>query len=363
MILVVGAGFAGAVVARELAEARLSVLVVEQRDHIGGNAYDELDEHGILVHRYGPHLFHTQSERIADYLSHFTAWRPYEHRVLAKVAGKLVPLPINRTTINTLYDWNLDEQGMAAFLADVAEVRPIHSSEDVVRSRVGAELCELFFRHYTKKQWGLELAQLAPQVAGRIPVRSNDDERYFTDAFQAVPKDGYTALFKNLLDHPLIQVELATPFAAVKDRFSFRHVVYTGPVDAYHDYRFGALPYRSLRFEHRHLPEISQYQPVATVNDPSPEVPWTRITEFKHITGQQHPGTSIVTEYPQAQGDPYYPIPNTENETLFQCYKQLAAREMGVTFVGRLAQYRYYNMDQVVGAALVAAQRLKEIFQ
>ena len=363
MILVVGAGFAGAVVARELAEAGLRVLVVEQREHIGGNAYDELDEHGILVHRYGPHLFHTQSERIFSYLACFTTWRRYEHRVLARVAGKLVPLPINRTTVNQLYDWNLDEQGMAAFLSDVAEERPIHNSEDVVRSRVGSELCELFFRHYTKKQWGLELAQLAPQVAGRIPVRTNDDDRYFTDAFQAIPGDGYTAMFTNLLDHPLIQVELSTPFAVVKGRRNYRHVVYTGPVDAYYGYRFGALPYRSLRFEHRHLSATPQYQPVATVNEPGPEVPWTRITEFKHITGQQHPGTSIVTEYPQALGDPYYPIPNAGNEALYQRYKQLAAQESGVTFVGRLAQYRYYNMDQVVGAALAAAQRLKEIFK
>lgn len=363
MILVVGAGFAGAVVARELAEAGLKVLVVEQRDHIGGNAYDELDEHGILVHRYGPHLFHTQSERLFAYLSRFTTWRAYEHRVLARVAGKLVPLPINRTTINALYGWSLDEQGMAAFLAQVAEERPIHTSEDVVRSRVGGELCELFFRHYTKKQWGLELSQLAPQVAGRIPVRTNDDDRYFTDAFQAVPKDGYTTMFKNLLDHPLIRVEPATSLATVKHRQNFRHVVYTGPVDAYYGYRFGALPYRSLRFAHRHLPDTPQYQPVATVNEPSPEIPWTRITEFKHITGQRHPGTSIVTEYPQAEGDPYYPIPNAAHEMLYQRYKQLAAQEADVTFVGRLAQYRYYNMDQVVGAALSAAQRLKKRLQ
>ena len=360
MILVVGAGFAGAVVARELAEAGQRVLVVEQREHIAGNAYDERDDHGILVHRYGPHLFHTNSERIFDYLSCFTAWRPYEHRVLARVAGKLLPLPINRTTINQLYGWNLDEQDMAAFLARIAEVRPMRTSEDMVLSRVGAELCELFFRHYTKKQWGLELSQLAPQVAGRIPVRSNDDDRYFTDSFQAIPRDGYTAMFQNMLDHPLIQVELATPFAALGDCSGFRHVVYTGPVDAYYGYRFGALPYRSLRFEHRHLPKTPQYQPVATVNDPSPEVPWTRTTEFKHITGEQHTGTSIVTEYPQAHGDPYYPIPNPSNEALYQRYKQLAQRESSVTFVGRLAQYRYYNMDQVVGAALAAAQRIKD---
>ncbi len=356
----VGAGFAGAVVARQLAAAGLRVLLVEQREHVGGNAYDELDDHGILVHRYGPHLFHTQSERIFGYLSCFTAWRPYEHRVLARVAGRLLPLPINRTTINQLYGWDLDEQGMIAFLAQVAEVRPMCTSEDVVLSRVGAELCELFFRHYTKKQWGLELSQLAPQVAGRIPVRTNDDDRYFTDSFQAIPRNGYTAMFRNMLDHPLIQVELATPFAALGDCSRFRHVVYTGPVDAYYGYRFGALPYRSLRFVHRHLPDTPQYQPVATVNDPGPDVPWTRTTEFKHITGEQHPGTSIVIEYPEAQGDPYYPIPNPSNEALYQRYKQLAHQEAGVTFVGRLAQYRYYNMDQVVGAALAAAQRIKD---
>jgi UDP-galactopyranose mutase len=356
--LVIGAGFAGSVAARELAEAGRSVLVIDRCSHLAGNAFDERDAQGVLVHRYGPHIFHTRSERVFRYLSHFTEWRPYEHRVRCIVDGREYPFPINRDTVNQLYGLSLDEAGMAAFFERVREPRdPVLTSEDLVLSSVGRDLYEKFFLHYTRKQWGLEPAQLKAGVAARIPVRTNTDDRYFTDTYQAMPRDGYGTLFANLLDHPRIQVELGVDFAQVRGRVRAEHLVYTGPIDAYFDYCFGALPYRSLRFEHQHLAGVERFQSVGTVNY-SNDHAYTRITEFKHLTGQRHPGTSIVREHPQAEGDPYYPIPRPQNEALLKRYEALAEREQGVTFVGRLAQYRYYNMDQVVAAALKATERL-----
>ncbi len=357
--LIVGAGFAGSVVARELAEADHRVHVIDKRSHIAGNAYDELDSSGVLVHRYGPHIFHTNGERIFQWLSRFTQWRPYEHRVLGVVDGTMYPFPINRDTLNRLYGLELDEAGAAAFFEHAREPRePVRSSEDVVLNSVGRDLYEKFFLNYTRKQWGLEPSQLKAGVAARIPTRTNTDDRYFTDTFQAMPLHGYTKMFEAMLGHPNITVETGVDFADV-DRAAYGHIVYTGPIDAFYGCRFGALPYRSLRFEHEHLKDVGQFQPVGTVNYPNDHA-YTRITEFKHLTGQEHAGTSIVREYPQAEGEPYYPIPRDENEALFKRYEALAMAESDVTFVGRLAQYRYYNMDQVVGAALVAAKRLLE---
>jgi UDP-galactopyranose mutase len=392
--LIVGAGFAGSVVARELAEAGKKVLVIDRRPHLGGNAYDEPDTEGVRVHRYGPHIFHTNSQRIFEYLSRFTEWRPYEHRVRCVVDGKMYPFPINRDTLNRLYGLGLDEAGAAAYFEHVREPRdPVRTSEDVVLNSVGRDLYEKFFLNYTRKQWGLDPSQLKAGVAARIPVRTNTDDRYFTDAFQAMPKDGYTKMFERLLDHPNIAVELGVDFEELRQvpdsssprrrgpsnqnqldsrqrgndglcstaqRLPIQHVVYTGPIDAYFDYCFGPLPYRSLRFEHEHLADVEQFQEVGTVNYPNDHA-FTRITEFKHLTGQQHPGTSIVREYPQSEGEPYYPIPRDENEALYQRYAALAEKEPNVTFVGRLAQYRYYNMDQVVGAALKTAENLLQI--
>lgn len=357
--LIVGAGFAGSVVARELAEAGRRVHVIDKRSHIAGNAYDELDSSGVLVHRYGPHIFHTNGERIFQWLSRFTQWRPYEHRVLGVVDGTMYPFPINRDTLNRLYGLELDEAGAAAFFERAREPRePVRSSEDVVLNSVGRDLYEKFFLNYTRKQWGLEPSQLKAGVAARIPTRTNTDDRYFTDTFQAMPLHGYTKMFEAMLEHPNITVETGVDFVDV-DRAAYGHIVYTGPIDAFYGCRFGALPYRSLRFEHEHLKDVGQFQPVGTVNYPNDHA-YTRITEFKHLTGQEHAGTSIVREYPQAEGEPYYPIPRDENEALFKRYEALAMAESDVTFVGRLAQYRYYNMDQVVGAALVAAKRLLE---
>ncbi|MES2355969.1 MAG: UDP-galactopyranose mutase [Pseudomonadota bacterium] len=359
-ILIVGAGFSGAVVAEQLASRGFEVLIVDKRPHVGGNAYDTVDEHGVLIHPYGPHIFHTNSVRIAKYLSQFTEWRPYEHRVLAKVDTKFLPIPINIDTVNRLYNLNLTEDTIQAFYDQVREPREhIKTSEDVVINAVGQDLYEKFFRGYTRKHWGLDPSQLSASVAARIPTRTNHDDRYFTDTFQNMPREGYTRMFERILDHSNIHVETGVDFFSLRQKIRAKHIVYTGPIDAYFDYCYGKLPYRSLRFEHEYLQFTKRYQPVGTVNYPN-DYEFTRITEFKHLTGQRHSGTSIVREYPQAEGDPYYPVPRPENELLFKRYEALANEEAGVTFVGRLAQYRYYNMDQCVGAALKAAEYILE---
>jgi len=358
--LVVGAGFAGAVLAERLASQHgAHVLVVDKRPHIGGNAYDRLDDAGVLIHQYGPHIFHTNSDEIVDYLSQFTAWRPYEHRVLAEVRGKLVPIPINRTTLNSLFDLNLgtDEEA-AAYLASRAEpVAEIRTSEDVVVSAVGRELYELFFQGYTRKQWGVDPSALDKSVTARIPTRTNTDDRYFGDKHQIMPADGYSAMFNRMLDHPSIDVLLSTDYRDIAGEVEADHLIFTGPIDEYFGFRYGKLPYRSLRFEHK-VVDAERFQAFATVNYPDSDVPYTRITEYKHLTGQQHARTSITYEYPSAEGDPYYPVPRAENQALFKRYEALADACRDVTFVGRLATYRYYNMDQVVGQALATFRKL-----
>lgn len=356
--LIVGAGFSGSVCARQLAEANKKILIIDKRNHIGGNAFDRVDAHGILIHPYGPHIFHTNSKKVFQYLSQFTNWRFYEHRVLAEVKQQLLPIPINRTTINQLYSKDLDEAGIEKFLENVRVPKTeVKTSEDVVLSSVGNELCELFFRGYTKKQWGLDLSELSAGVAARIPTRSNDDDRYFTDTFQFMPAEGYTEMFTRMLDHPNIQVELGSDYHEVVNRINYEQLIYTGPIDAYFNYKLGKLPYRSLRFEHEHLKDKEYFQKVGTVNYPNDHA-YTRITEFKHLTGSTGKGTSIVREYPTDQGDPYYPIPRRENEELLKKYEALAESEKNVHFVGRLAQYRYFNMDQVVAAALAISAKI-----
>jgi UDP-galactopyranose mutase len=360
--LIVGAGFAGSVLAERLASQHgARVLLIDRRPHVGGNAYDEPNEAGILYHKYGPHIFHTNSEQVVDYLSQFTEWRPYEHRVRAFVRGQLVPIPINRTTLNKLFDLDLQtDEEAAEYLASRAEpVDEIQTSEDVVINAVGRELYELFFRGYTRKQWDLDPRELDKQVTARIPTRTNTDDRYFTDTFQAMPKHGYTAMFKRILDHPLIEVRTGVDFRDVRNDVDYGHLIYTGPIDEYFDYRFGKLPYRSLKFDHQTL-EQEQFQETGTVNYPSEDVPFTRISEYKHLTGQTSPVTTVTYEYPSAEGDPYYPIPRPENQALFKKYEALGDATEGVTFVGRLATYRYYNMDQIVGQALATFRRMDE---
>lgn len=359
-VLVVGAGFAGSVMAERIAaESGRSVLLIDQRDHIGGNAYDHHDDAGILVHRYGPHIFHTNSCDIVDYLSRFTRWRPYEHRVLAEVDKQLLPMPINRTTLNQLYGLDLATEAEAeAYLESVAvDVPEINSSRDTVIAQVGEDLYAKFFEGYTRKQWGVDPSALDKSVAARVPARTSTDDRYFTDRFQCMPAKGYTAMFERMLNHRRITVMTGQSFADLPSNISWDHLVWTGPVDEYFGYKLGKLPYRSLRFEHQTLP-CEQAQPVAVVNYPDERVPYTRITEYKHLTGQFAATTSITREYPAAEGDPYYPIPSPDTQALYRQYDALARQTSDVTFVGRLATYRYYNMDQIVGQALAAWRRL-----
>jgi UDP-galactopyranose mutase len=359
-VVVVGAGFAGSVIAERMAsQLGKRVLVLDRRDHIGGNAYDEPDDAGVVVHRYGPHIFHTNSADIFDYLSGFTQWRPYEHRVLAQVRGQLVPIPINRTTINRLFGLDLrDEASAERFYRDRSEAGGrARTSEDVVVQGVGRELYELFFRGYTRKQWGLDPSQLDASVTARVPARTDADDRYFTDRFQAMPAAGYSRLFERLLADPRIEVRTGVDFHDIRDELDYDQLVYTGPIDSYFGYRFGPLPYRSLRFEFETIP-TERFQPTGTVNYPDEAIPFTRISEFKYLTGQAHEATTIVREFPTAAGDPYYPIPRPDNRALYERYAALAASTPGVEFVGRLATYKYYNMDQVVGQALATYRKL-----
>jgi UDP-galactopyranose mutase len=360
--LVVGAGFAGAVLAERLAAGlNKRVLLIDRRPHIGGNAFDEADAAGVLIHRYGPHIFHTNAEDVVEYLSRFTRWRPYEHRVLARLDDDLLPFPINRTTLNRLYGLNLkSDREAAAFFADRAEpCTTVRNAEDAVVSKIGRDLYERFFRGYTRKHWGLDPSELDASVTARIVSRTSLDDRYFTDRFQAMPAAGYKRMFETMLDHANITVETGVDFQDVRREPIYHEVVYTGPIDAYFDHRFGLLPYRSLVFRHETRNQ-AWFQSAAVVNHPDEATPHTRVTEHKYITAQTHPMTTITYETPCADGEPYYPVPRPENQALLKRYQILARATPGVHFVGRLANYRYYNMDQVVAQALMAFRRIAE---
>ena len=356
--LIVGAGFAGSVAAERLASVHnKKVLLIDRRPHIGGNAYDCADAHGVMIHQYGPHIFHTNSKAVVDYLSQFTEWRPYEHRVLSSVDGKLLPVPINLDTINGYYGMNLSEDAAATFLESLAEpVDQIRTSEEVIVSKVGRELYEKFFRNYTRKQWGLDPSELDSSVIARVPVRTNRDDRYFTDDFQAMPAEGYTRMFERMLDHPNISVMVETEFLEIRDVEKYREVIFTGPIDEFFLYQHGALEYRSLQFRYE-THEADLLQPVAVINHPN-EHPYTRVTEFKHLTGQQHAKTTLVYEYPTSEGDPYYPVPRAVNRDRYLRYRTLSEQAPGVYFSGRLGTYRYYNMDQVVAQSLTLCERI-----
>lgn len=356
--LIVGAGFAGSVLAERLAAGSgKRVIICDRRPHVGGNAYDHHDDAGILVHRYGPHIFHTNAAEVFDYLSRFTAWRPYQHRVLANVDGQLLPIPINLDTVNHLYGLELTSDELEAFFAARAErCARIRTSEDVIVGRVGRDLYEKFFRNYTRKQWGLDPSELDATVTARVPVRTNRDDRYFNDTYQAMPLHGYTRMFDRMLDHPNIKIMLNTDYREIAALIPHREVIYTGPIDAYFDYRHGKLPYRSLEFVFE-THDKPTHQRAAVINHPN-EHAYTRVTEFKYLTGQEHPKTSLVYEFPCSEGDPYYPIPRPENAEIYRQYEALARATRGVHFVGRLATYRYYNMDQVVAQALTLYERL-----
>lgn len=356
--IVVGAGFAGAVVAERLAsQHNKKILIVDKRKHIGGNTYDFYNKDGILVHQYGPHIFHTNSRDVFEHLGQFTEWRPYEHRVLASVDGMLVPIPINLNTINNLYGLNLCSEQVEAFLKDRSiDITKVVTSEDAVVSKIGKELYEKFFKGYTKKQWGLDPSELDASVAARIPTRNNRDDRYFADSYQAMPLHGYTKMFEKMLDHPNINVMLNTDYKKIESVIPFKKMIYTGPIDYYFDYCYGKLPYRSIEFKFETY-ETEKFQSTGTINYPNEHL-YTRITEFKYLTGQKHPKTSVVYEYPKAEGDPYYPVPRPENAELYKQYQLLASQVPDTYFTGRLATYKYYNMDQVVAQSLTLYKKI-----
>ena len=358
--LIVGAGFAGSVLAERLAtKANKKVLIIDQRNHIGGNAYDYFNQDGILIHKYGPHIFHTNSKDVFEYLSQFTPWRQYEHKVLASVDGQLLPIPINLNTINQMYGLNLNSDQVEDFFKSKAEkVDRVVTSEDVVVGKVGRELYEKFFRGYTRKQWDLDPSELDASVTARVPTRTNKDDRYFTDTYQAMPLYGYTKMFEKMLDHPNIKIMLNTDYKEIVDSIQYKYMIYTGPVDAYFNYCYGKLPYRSLEFKFETV-ETEQFQPTGTVNYPNEQL-YTRITDFKYLTGQKHPKTTVVYEYPKAEGDPYYPVPRPENAELYKKYQQLTTAMTNTYFVGRLATYKYYNMDQVVAQSLTLFKKLMQ---
>lgn len=358
--LIVGAGFAGAVMAERLAsQFNKKILIVEKRNHIGGNAFDEYDEHGILVHRYGPHIFHTNSKEVYDYLSKFTEWRFYEHKVLANHQGEHFPIPINRITINKFFGLNLEtEEEVKRFLSTKIEKRfPILNSEDIIVNQVGVELFEAFFKNYTKKQWNLFPNELSPSVCGRIPVRFDDDCRYFTDKYQFMPKEGYTQMFEKMLLHKNIEISLNTDYKNLMHEIKFDKMVYTGPIDYYFDYVLGKLPYRSIKFEWEHH-DTEFYQGTAQTNYVDQNQEFTRVIEHKYLSGNKSTVTTVSKEFTQMEGEPYYPIPTEMNRKLFLRYKQEAEKLKNTIFCGRLAEYQYYNMDQVVANTLKLVEKL-----
>lgn len=352
--LIVGAGLSGAVMAERIAtQLNKKVLIVDKRSHIGGNAYDELDSEGILIHKYGPHIFHTNSKTIFDYLSKFTDWNFYEHKVLANHKGELYPIPINMITINKYFGKNFEtENDVKIFLEELREKKNrIENSEDIIIEKVGGELYEIFFKHYTYKQWNKFPNELAPSVCGRIPVRSNGDCRYFTDEYQFMPRNGYTKMFENMLNHKNIELVLDNDYKQIANTISWEKMIYTGPIDYYFDYKFAKLPHRSIRFEYENLP-VQIFQEAAQINYLDPEIPFTRVIEHKYLSKQKSNCTTISREYPQQDGEPFYPIPASDNRKLYLRYKEESKKIKNVYFCGRLAEYQYYNMDQVVANTL-----------
>lgn len=358
--VVVGAGLAGLTVAERIASlSNEKVLIIEKRNHIGGNVYDSYNNEGILIHNYGPHTFHTNDKEVFDYVCSFTKWNDYQHRVMSYVDGNYVPMPISLETVNKLYNLNLSEEEAMDFIRSKREnISDIKSSEDVVLAQVGRDIYEKFFRYFTLKQWGIEAENLDKSVISRIPFRVNRDTRYFTDKYQGNPKYGYTRLCEKMIENPNINVLLKTDYKDVIEDISFEKLIYTGPVDYYFNYCFGKLLYRSIRFEFETY-DMESYQPTASSRFPQ-DYDYTRITEFKKMTGQVCKKTTICKEYPCFGEEPYYPYPTKEWNDLSDKYKELAKKEEKTIFLGRLAEYKYYDMDDVIRRALDVARELMD---
>lgn len=357
--VVIGAGFSGAVIARCIAEEKNEeVLIVEKRNHIAGNAFDHYNEQGILIHKYGPHIFHTNNKIAWDWLSRFTEWNLYQHRVYSYIDGMEIPMPISVETINKLYNYSLNCDEIKEWLCRQSyKVEELNNSEDFILSKVGKDIYEKFFRNYTYKQWGVYPDKLDPSVISRIPIRLNRDTRYFSDKYQGIPKYGYTEMFNNILNHRNIHILLNTEWSEVRDKLRYDRLFYSGPVDEFFKYKYGKLGYRSVRFEYKVFYNTEFYQKVGTVNYPN-DYDFTRITEYKHLTGQKCNGTVIALEYPMVEGEPYYPIPREENNNIYNMYLSEAKTLNNVYFIGRLGSYRYLNMDQVVEQSLVIKNQI-----
>jgi len=350
--VVVGAGLAGLTMAERIANVMgQEVLVIEKRQNIGGNVYDSFNDDGILIHNYGPHTFHTNDKEVFDYVRQFTEWNYYQHRVLSYVDGNYIPFPICLETINDLYNVNLSEEEIERFLDSHKEsIDEIKTSEDVVLSQVGRELYEKFFKDFTLKQWGVLPNELDKSVISRIPFRKNRDTRYFTDKYQGNPKHGYTKMCENMIKSPKIHILLNTDYKNIIDSIDYKKMIYTGPIDYFFNSIYGELRYRSIRFEFETY-DMESYQPTASTRYPS-DYDFTRITEFKKLTGQKSNKTTICREYPCFGEEPYYPFPTSSEEERAEKYRKLAKKEKGVYFVGRLAEYKYLNMDSVIRKAL-----------
>ncbi|WP_347049381.1 UDP-galactopyranose mutase [Flavobacterium olei] len=364
-ILIIGAGISGSVLAERYASIGKKVLIIEKRNHIAGNCYDYIDENGILVSKYGAHLFHTNEESVWKYVNKFSDWYPWEHKVVARVDDKTVPIPVNITTVNQLFGSSITtEEEMKNWLeSNRTPIEKPSNGEEAVLNRVGPVLYEKMFKHYTKKQWDKYPAELDASVLDRIPVRTNYDDRYFSDSFQALPTGGYTQLFENILDHPNIEVLLETDYFDVKDQYKgYEKLFYTGPVDRFFEFKHSMLDkleYRSINFVSETVDD-EFFQENSVVNYPGTEVDFTRIIEYKHFGNQKSDKTTVVREYTVDEGEPYYPVPNPKNQEIYSRYKQEADKLIDIHFVGRLANYKYFNMDQAFKNALDLFEELEK---
>ena len=354
----VGAGLAGLTMAERIAsQLDEKVLVIEKRSHIGGNVYDSYNDDGILIHNYGPHTFHTNDREVFNYVLQFTEWHDYQHRVLSYVDGNFVPIPISLETVNRLYNLSLSEEEMDAFIEGHREqMDVIRNSEDVVFSQAGRDIYEKFFKQFTIKQWGVSPAEMDPYVIRRIPFRKNRDTRYFTDRYQGNPKHGFTRMCERMAAHPKIMLLLNTDYKDVIQQIEYEKMIYTGPIDYFYDFALGKLLWRSIRFEFE-THDFESYQPTASTRYPN-DYDYTRITEFKKMTGQVHPKTTILKEYPCFGEEPYYTYPTPQWRELAEQYRAKSAMEQNVVFLGRLAEYKYYDMDDVIRRALDLFQKM-----
>jgi len=359
--LIVGAGFSGIVLAERLSSLGKKVLIIDKRDHIGGNCYDFYDDAGVLVHKYGPHYFRAKARYVIDYLSNFTQWAPHNYKVKVRIKDKLYSFPINKNTFEEFFGKKFNsEKGVEEFVESIRDksIKDPKNAEEQVLSKVGKDIYENFFKGYTEKQWGVEVRDLDASVTARIPIRYNEDDNYIVEGFQAMPKEGYTKMFKKMISNGNIEIKLKTPFSENFKKIT-KKIIWTGPIDQYYHYKFGKLPYRSLKFIFTSFYGVDKIQEEGQINYPSKDVPYTRTVEIKQVTHQETPNTTISIEIPTNKGEPYYPMPTKEAKEIYKKYFEESKKEKDIYFVGRLARYKYINMDQCVEEALKLFDEIK----